>query len=390
MRPLPFCDKGQFLLVVLTGGEGAGAQVGRIWLVGAGPGDPDLLTLKAARLLSGADVVVHDRLVGRGVLDLIRPEARRLYVGKQRSHHSVPQDEVNRLLVALAQQGLEVVRLKGGDPFLFGRGGEEMLAAREAGVPCHVVPGVSAAMAASASVGAPLTHRGLAQAVTFVTGHPARDGSLDLDWSALARANQTVAIYMGLSSAPEISARLIGAGREAGTPVVIVENASRAEERRALSTLGALPAAAQAFSGPVMLLIGETAGLALLQDVRSFAGNALTANDLLTGEVVFRAMEGWTPRFADAQLFGDPLDARAELDLAVLETVRLADPYLIDVTLTDGLPSPTSFRERIRALGPTVREDLGPQTEGGPLVDVLRHSHAAARSSGRLGLIRKR
>jgi len=260
-------------LVVLAGGEGAGAPVGRIWLVGAGPGDPDLLTLKAARLLSEADVVVHDRLVGQGVLDLIRPEARRLYVGKQRSHHSVPQDEVNRLLVALAQQGLEVVRLKGGDPFLFGRGGEEMLAAREAGVPCDVVPGISAAMAASASVGAPLTHRGLAQAVTFVTGHPAKDGSLDLDWSALARANQTVAIYMGLSSAPEISARLIAAGRAAGTPVVIVENASRAEERRALSTLGALPVAAQSFSGPVMLLIGETAGLALLQDVRSFAGN---------------------------------------------------------------------------------------------------------------------
>jgi len=136
-----------------------------------------------------------------------------------------------------------------------------------------VVPGISAAMAASASVGAPLTHRGLAQAVTFVTGHPAKDGSLDLDWSALARANQTVAIYMGLSSAPEISARLIAAGRAAGTPVVIVENASRAEERRALSTLGALPVAAQSFSGPVMLLIGETAGLALLQDVRSFAGN---------------------------------------------------------------------------------------------------------------------
>lgn len=117
---------------------------------------------------------------------------------------------------------------------------------------------------------------------------------------------------------------------------------------------------------------------------------ALTANDLLTGEVVFRTAEGWSGRFAEAQLFSDPLDARAELDLAVLETVRLADPYLIDVAVEGGLPSPTSFRERIRALGPTVREDLGPQTEGGPLVEALRHSHAAARSSGRLGLIRKR
>ena len=270
LRRRPTTDRG---LVVLTGGETLGARVGRIWLVGAGPGDPDLLTIKAARLLASADVVVHDRLVGEGVLDLIRPDARRLYVGKRKSQHSVPQDEVNRLLVALAQQGREVVRLKGGDPFLFGRGGEEMLAAREAGVPCEVVPGISAAMAASAAVGAPLTHRGLAQAVTFVTGHPARNGSLDLDWSALARPNQTVAIYMGLSSASEISARLIGAGRAAATPVVIVENASRPEQRRALSTLGALPAAAQTFTGPVMLLIGETAGLALPQDVRSFAGN---------------------------------------------------------------------------------------------------------------------
>ena len=269
LRRRPTTDRG---LVVLTGGETPGARVGRIWLVGAGPGDPDLLTIKAARLLAAAGVVVHDRLVGEGVLDLIRPDARRLYVGKRKSQHSVPQDEVNRLLVALAQQGLEVVRLKGGDPFLFGRGGEEMLAAREAGVPCEVVPGISAAMAASAAVGAPLTHRGLAQAVTFVTGHPARNGSLDLDWSALARPNQTVAIYMGLSSASEISARLIGAGRAAATPVVIVENASRPEQRRALSTLGALPAAAQTFTGPVML-IGETAGLALPQDVRSFAGN---------------------------------------------------------------------------------------------------------------------
>jgi hypothetical protein len=118
--------------------------------------------------------------------------------------------------------------------------------------------------------------------------------------------------------------------------------------------------------------------------------HALTATDLRTGEVVFRTAEGWSGRFADAQLFTDPLDARAELDLAVLETVRLADPYLIDVVVTDGLASPTSFRERIRALGPTVREDLGPQTEGGPLIEALRQSHAAARSAGRLGLIRKR
>lgn len=238
---------------------------GRIWLVGAGPGDPELLTLKAARLLGEADVVVYDRLVGDGVLDLIRPSARRLYVGKRKSRHSVPQDEVNRLLVALALQGLNVVRLKGGDPFMFGRGGEEMQAAREAGVSCQVAPGVSSALAASAAIGAPLTHRGLAQSVTFVTGHAADGGEPDLDWAALARPNHTVAVYMGLTTAPLISARLIAAGRARATPVAVVENVSRENERRLVTTLGALPDAVKALSGPAMLIIGEAAGLAMVE-----------------------------------------------------------------------------------------------------------------------------
>jgi len=254
-------------LVVLNGGAGRamGAGDGRIWLVGAGPGDPELMTLKAARLLSEADVVVYDRLVGDGVLEMIRPDARRLYVGKRKSKHSVPQDEVNRLLVALALQGLNVVRLKGGDPFMFGRGGEEMLAAREAGVPCHVVPGVSSALAAGAAIGAPLTHRGLAQAVTFVTGHAASGGEPDLDWSALAKTNQTVAVYMGLTTAPVIASRLIDAGRSRATPVAVVENVSRADERRLVTTLGALPEAVRGLDGPAILIIGEAAGLAMVE-----------------------------------------------------------------------------------------------------------------------------
>ena len=235
---------------------------GRIWLVGAGPGDPELMTLKAARVLSTADVVVYDRLVGEGVLALIGGQARRLYVGKRKSAHSVPQDQVNRLLVALALDGLEVVRLKGGDPFLFGRGGEEMLAAREAGLECHVVPGVSAALAASAAIGAPLTHRGIAQGVTFVTGHAASDGEPDLDWAALARPNQTVAVYMGLSTAGRIAARLLAAGRSGATPVAVVENVSRGDERRLLTTLSDLPAAVAGLAGPAILIIGETAALA--------------------------------------------------------------------------------------------------------------------------------
>ena len=161
-------------LVALAGGASPAhaGKPGKVWLVGAGPGDPELLTIKAARVLASAEVLVHDRLVSPEIIDSRSGFAsRRLYVGKRKSSHSLPQGDVNDLLVALAREGLTVVRLKGGDPFMFGRGGEEMLACRAAGVDCEVVPGISAAVAASASVGAPLTHRGFAQAVTFVTGH---------------------------------------------------------------------------------------------------------------------------------------------------------------------------------------------------------------------------
>jgi uroporphyrin-III C-methyltransferase len=262
-------------LVALRGGPGDGdvratSRSGKVWLVGAGPGDPELLTLKAHRVLQTAEVLVYDRLISQAILDLAPASARRLYVGKRKSNHSVPQTDLNDLLAALASEGLNVVRLKGGDPFVFGRGGEEMLACRAAGVPCEVIPGVSAALAASASAGAPLTHRGLAQAVTFVTGHAAPDregggfGEPDLDWPSLARANHTVVVYMGLSTAQVISARLIAAGRAPTTPVLLVEHASQPLERRALTTLAGLPDAAKAFQGPSILIIGETAALAEL------------------------------------------------------------------------------------------------------------------------------
>jgi uroporphyrin-III C-methyltransferase len=257
-------------LVVFDGKGGTrapGRGKGRVWLVGAGPGDPELLTLKAARLLRGADVVVHDRLIPAAILDLIPSSARRIYVGKKKSNHSVPQDGINDLITALALEGLDVVRLKGGDPFIFGRGGEELLACREAGVSCEVVPGVSAAMSASASAGAPLTHRGLSQAVTFVTGHAAPTGDdawgePALDWATLARPNHTVVVYMGVSTAPVIAARLIAAGRAASTPVLIVENASRADERRIKATIQGMAEAASQVSGPAVLIIGEVAALA--------------------------------------------------------------------------------------------------------------------------------
>jgi uroporphyrin-III C-methyltransferase len=250
-------------LVVLRGRtDAAQAPAGVVWLVGAGPGDPELLTVKALRLLQSADVVVHDRLTPQPILDLARADTRMIDVGKRKSRHTLPQDDINRLLVALALDGLTVVRLKGGDPFLFGRGGEELAACRAAGVEAHVVPGVTAALAASAGAGAPLTHRGLAQAVTFVTGHAAGDAEPDLDWAALARPNQTTVVYMGVTTAPKIAGRLIAEGRAASTPVVVVENASLTDEHRIVTTLGGLGKAVAGLDGPALLIIGEVAALA--------------------------------------------------------------------------------------------------------------------------------
>jgi uroporphyrin-III C-methyltransferase len=256
----PDKPKGIDRLVVL-GGASARAP-GAVWLVGAGPGDPELLTIKALKALKAADVVVHDGLVSDEILSLAPVAARRISVAKRKSRHSYGQDEINRMLVAFARDGLTVVRLKGGDPFIFGRGGEELEACREAGVACHVVPGVTAALAAGASAGAPLTHRGSAQAVTFVTGHAAQGSEPDLDWASLAKANQTVVIYMGLSQATPIAARLMAAGRAGSTPALIVENASRADERRLVTTLSGLAEAAASLSGPALLIVGEAMALA--------------------------------------------------------------------------------------------------------------------------------
>jgi uroporphyrin-III C-methyltransferase len=253
-------------LVVLGGRRGA-RDPGRVWLVGAGPGDPELLTVKALKALQGAEVVVHDGLVSDEVLALAPASARRISVAKRKSRHAYSQAEINRMLVAFALEGLEVVRLKGGDPFIFGRGGEELEACRAAGLECRIVPGVTAALAAGAAAGAPLTHRGSAQAVTFVTGHAAQkahggSGEPDLDWESLARPNQTVVIYMGLSMAAPIAARLLAAGRDGATPALIVENASRPDERRVTTDLAGLAEAAAALAGPALLIVGEAMALA--------------------------------------------------------------------------------------------------------------------------------
>ena len=272
-------------LVPLSGAAAAkGSAEGVVHLVGAGPGDPELLTIKALRLLQGADVVVHDRLTPQAILDLAAPGARLIDVGKRKSRHTLPQDDINDLLIALAREGLSVVRLKGGDPFVFGRGGEELQACRDAGVEVHVTPGVTVALAAAAGAGAPLTHRGLAQSVTFVTGHaaPGPDGSVgepDLDWAALSRANHTVVVYMGLSTAPAVAARLIEAGRAISTPVLVVQNASLPDEQRVLTRLIDLPRVVLGLDGPALLLIGEVAALAQIgtDDLKQLAGPLVAA-----------------------------------------------------------------------------------------------------------------
>jgi uroporphyrin-III C-methyltransferase len=242
--------------------------VSKIWgcvsLVGAGPGNPDLLTVRALRILQSADVILYDALIDPAILDLARPGSRRIDVGKRCGRHALNQAAINRLLVTHTRRGAHVVRLKGGDPFVFGRGGEELDCLRAAGIQVEIVPGVTAACAAAASLGIPLTHRDIARSLHFVTGHGS-DGTMPgHDWPALARAEGTIAAYMASRTIATVAARLIAAGLPAGTPAVAVENASRANERHLHGTLAELPAAlaAQGFDGPVVVLIGEVVGLA--------------------------------------------------------------------------------------------------------------------------------
>jgi uroporphyrin-III C-methyltransferase/precorrin-2 dehydrogenase/sirohydrochlorin ferrochelatase len=245
-------------------GPAAGPTAGIVHLVGAGPGDPDLLTMKAHRLLQRADVVVYDRLVSAEVLALARRDAERVYVGKRRANHCLSQDEINNRLVALARAGKSVVRLKGGDPFVFGRGGEEIEALTAAGIAVEVVPGVTAALGCAASAGIPLTHRDHAQTCVFVTGHR-KDGTLDLDWPMLARPRQTVVIYMGVEALPTIVSQLVAHGLPASTPVALIENGTTDRERRVVGTLATIERQAMRvrLDGPTLCLVGEVVGVAL-------------------------------------------------------------------------------------------------------------------------------
>lgn len=243
-------------------------EPGVVSLVGAGPGDPELLTLKALRALQEADVVIHDRLAPPAVLDRARPEARRIYVGKQRGDHFVPQDEIAALMIAEARAGYRVVRLKGGDPFVFGRGGEELEAVRAAGIEVVVVPGITAALGCAAAAGIPLTHRDQAQAVTFVTAET-RPGGAGPDWAALSAPNHTLAIYMGVAGAAAVQAGLIEGGRAAGTPVAVIENGSRPDQRIVTGRLDGLASliAHEKIVSPALLIVGEVAAWAQSQAV---------------------------------------------------------------------------------------------------------------------------
>ena len=249
---------------------------GHVALVGAGPGDPDLLTIRAARLIGAAEIVFVDRLVGQGVIELISASAEVVYVGKSKGEHSVPQGEIHRRMIDAAKAGRRVVRLKGGDPFIFGRGGEELEALRAAGIDVEIVPGISSALGCAAAAQIPLTHRDMAQAVTFVTGHAALGQEPDLDWQALARPNQTVVVFMGVGTAGTIAARLVAAGRDPVTPIAVIENGTRANEISAFGQLGNVADLiyAAGINGPALLIIGEVVALAQRNQAASAPGKA--------------------------------------------------------------------------------------------------------------------
>ena len=353
------------------------ARVGRVSLVGAGPGDPDLLTLKAVQTLQAADVIVADRLVPAAILEKARRDARRIHVGKTPGGPSTPQDEINAILVAEAQAGNRVVRLKGGDPFVFGRAVEEIEALHAAGIAVEVVPGVTAALGAAASARVAVTARGERRALTILTGATA-EGPAEHDWQALARPGQALAVYMGVGTAALLGTSSPRARHRPAHPYHRRRERDPAKReggdgdhrrphfahhrprdqgsgrdlrrRRTARRPGRRPAAAPPHSGYRPL------------EQPAMTSQALTANRLDTGDVVFLGAHGWTPFLAEAEITADAtsladLERRAKADTAT----RVVEPYAIEVADEAGSPVPVKLRERLRTLGPSIRTDLGYQ-----------------------------
>lgn len=256
---------------------GQEVKPGTVYLIGAGPGDPELITLKGAKVLGKAEVVVYDALVQESLLELAPKDAEFIFMGKRAGRTCPSQEEINQTLIEQAGTGKMVVRLKGGDPFVFGRGGEEVLALSSAGIPCEVVPGVTAGVAVPAAMGIPVTHRGASGSIAFVTGHPGTGLEDPVNWERLATAVSTIVIYMGLTRLPEIAERLIHAGRPADTPAAVISQGTFSDQKQVVSTLGELfnAATAAGIETPALIVVGPVVGLR--EKFKTLASAALPA-----------------------------------------------------------------------------------------------------------------